>query len=83
MGMVAWEKLTEMEPNTQFDLVVSYLQACGVEIVTYSVGRRMNPRVEIYVQRRQLAEARECLESFFNLKEEPWITLDEDEPQPS
>lgn len=34
MGMVAWEKLTEMEPNTQFDLVVSYLQACGVEIVT-------------------------------------------------
>lgn len=73
MDQLTWELLTETNGRLQADLVKSYLQAEGIEVELFqeAVGHHIYPvmidglgRVQIFVPKNQLAEARELLAAY-------------------
>jgi hypothetical protein len=73
MDELTWELLTETNGRGQADLLQSYLQAEGIEVELFqeAVGHHIYPvmidglgRVQIFVPKSQLAQARELLEAY-------------------
>jgi hypothetical protein len=68
-----WERLTEVSGGPQADLLKSYLEAVGIEVELFqeAVGRHIYPvmvdglgRVQIFVSKTQVREARKILEEY-------------------
>ena len=73
MDELKWERLTEVSGGPQADLLKSYLEAEGIEVELFqeAVGRHIYPvmvdglgRVQVFVSKTQLREARKILEQF-------------------
>lgn len=73
MDKLTWELLTETNGRLQADLLKSYLEAEGVEVELFqeAVGHHIYPvmidglgRVQLFVPKRQLDEAKELLEAY-------------------
>ncbi len=73
MDQLTWELLTETNGRLQADLLKSYLQAEGIEVELFqeAVGHHIYPvmidglgRVQIFVPKSQLAEAKELLAAY-------------------
>jgi hypothetical protein len=73
MDELHWAKLTEVYGRMEADLTESYLKAYGIEVEMFqeAVGHHIYPttidglaRVQIFVAKDALAEARQLLERF-------------------
>lgn len=73
MDELKWERLTEVNGGPQADLLKSYLEAEGIEVELFqeAVGRHIYPvmvdglgRVQIFVSKTQLSEARKILQEY-------------------
>jgi hypothetical protein len=73
MGEMKWELLTETNGRGQADLLKSYLEAEGIEVELFqeAVGHHIYPvmvdglgRVQLFVSKAQLAQAREALAAY-------------------
>ena len=73
MDSMKWEKLTEVQGRLEAELIESFLEAndVDVELVQESVGHSAFPvvidglgRVQIFVSKMKLHEARELLKEF-------------------
>jgi hypothetical protein len=73
MDELKWEVLVEIQGRLKADLLESYLEANGidVELIQESVGRTIYPvtvdglgRVQVFVPKEKLDEARHLLENF-------------------
>mgnify|MGYP001765743325 CR=1 FL=1 len=73
MDELKWEVLVEIQGRLNADLLESYLEAHGidVELIQESVGHTIYPvtvdglgRVQVFVPKEKLAEARQLLETF-------------------
>lgn len=73
MNELKWEVLTEIQGRLEADLLESYLEAQGIdtELIQESVGHTAIPvmidglgRVQVFVPRRLLGEARRLLKTF-------------------
>jgi hypothetical protein len=73
MDTMKWERLTEVQGRLEAELIESFLEANGVdvELVQESVGHSAFPvmvdglgRVQIFVSKDKLLEARELLKDF-------------------
>jgi hypothetical protein len=70
MSDLKWELLTETNGRLQADLLKSYLEAEGIEVELFqeAVGHHIYPvmidglgRVQLFVSKKQIAEARRLL----------------------
>ena len=68
-----WQRLTEVNGGPQADLLKSYLEAEGIEVELFqeAVGRHIYPvmvdglgRVQVFVSKTQVREARKILEEY-------------------
>jgi len=70
MASLKWAFLTEVDTRIEADLLISFLEASGIEAVRFqdTVGHSIYPgaieRVQVFVSKRQVAEAHELLTSF-------------------
>ncbi len=73
MEELKWELLTETNGRLQADLIKSYLQAQGIEVELFqeAVGHHIYPvmidglgRVQIFVPKTQLQQAKELLSAY-------------------
>ncbi|MBI4732447.1 MAG: DUF2007 domain-containing protein [Chloroflexi bacterium] len=73
MDKLTWEKVAEVQGRLDADLVESYLEANGVdvELVQEALGRSIIPvmidglgRVQVFVPKEKVKEARELLKNF-------------------
>ncbi len=73
MDELTWELLTETNGRGQADLLKSYLQAEGIEVELFqeAVGHHIYPvmidglgRVQVFVPKAQLQQARELLAAY-------------------
>jgi len=73
MDSMKWEKLTEVQGRLAAELIESFLEAndVDVELIQESVGHSAFPvmidglgRVQIFVSKKKLREARELLKEF-------------------
>jgi hypothetical protein len=73
MNELKWERLTEVSGRMQADLLKSYLEAegIGVELFQEAVGHHIYPvmvdglgRVQVFVSKDQVHEARKVLQEF-------------------
>ncbi len=73
MDELKWELLTETNGRGQADLLKSYLQAEGIDVELFqeAVGHHIYPvmidglgRVQVFVPKTQLAQARELLAAY-------------------
>jgi hypothetical protein len=73
MDTMKWEKLTEIQGRLEAELIESFLEANGVdvELIQESVGHSAFPvmvdglgRVQIFVSKDKIQEARELLKDF-------------------
>ncbi len=73
MDELTWELLTETNGRGQAELLKSYLQAEGIDIELFqeAVGHHIYPvmidglgRVQLFVPKSQLAQARKLLEAY-------------------
>jgi hypothetical protein len=73
MDTMKWEKLTEVQGRLEAELIESFLEAndVDVELIQESVGHSAFPvmvdglgRVQLYVAKKKLREARELLKEF-------------------
>jgi hypothetical protein len=73
MDTMKWERLTEIQGRLEAELIESFLEANGVdvELVQESVGHSAFPvmidglgRVQIFVPKEKIREARELLEDY-------------------
>ncbi len=73
MDELTWELLTETNGRGQADLLKSYLQAEGIEVELFqeAVGHHIYPvmidglgRVQVFVPKTQLQQARELLAAY-------------------
>jgi hypothetical protein len=78
MDELKWEVLVEVQGRLEADLLQSYLEAYGIqtEIFQESVGHNAFPvmvdglgRVQIFVSKEQLDEARKLLADYKNSEE--------------
>jgi hypothetical protein len=78
MDELKWELLVEVQGRLEADLLQSYLEAYGIqtEIFQESVGHNAFPvmvdglgRVQIFVSKEQLNEARKLLANYNNPEE--------------
>jgi hypothetical protein len=74
MDTMKWEKLTEIQGRLEAELIESFLEANGVdvELIQESVGHSAFPvmvdglgRVQIFVPKEKISEARELLNDFY------------------
>lgn len=79
MDELTWAKLTEVIGRMDADLIESYLEANGIDVELFqeAVGHLIYPttidglaRVQIFVKKENLAEARELIERFNDQTEE-------------
>ena len=73
MDELKWELLTETNGRPQADLLKSYLEAEGVEVELFqeAIGHHIYPvmidglgRVQLFVPKAQLAQAKELLAAY-------------------
>ncbi len=73
MDSMKWERVAEIQGRLEADLIESYLEANGidVELVQEAIGRSVIPvtidglgRVQVFVPKGKVAEARELLKDF-------------------
>lgn len=73
MDELKWEKITEVQGRLEAELIESYLEANGVDVELFqeSVGHSAYPvmvdglgRVQVFVPKDKIQEARELLENF-------------------
>jgi hypothetical protein len=73
MDVMKWEKLTEIQGRLEAELIESFLEANGidVELIQESVGHSAFPvmvdglgRVQIFVSKDKIRDARELLKEF-------------------
>jgi hypothetical protein len=73
MDELKWELLTETNGRQQADLLKCYLEAEGIEVVLFqeAVGHHVYPvmidglgRVQLFVKKEELVEAREVLAAY-------------------
>ncbi len=73
MDELTWEVLTETNGRAQADLLESYLEAEGIEVELFqeAVGHHIYPvmidglgRVQVFVPKAQLEQARELLAAY-------------------
>jgi hypothetical protein len=73
MDTLTWEKVAEVQGRLDADLIESYLEANGVdvELIQESLGHSLIPvtinglgRVQVFVPKAKVKEARELLMSF-------------------
>ena len=73
MDEMKWEVLVEIQGRLEADLLESYLEAHGIDVELFqeSVGHTIYPvtidglgRVQIFVPKEKLTEARQLLETF-------------------
>jgi hypothetical protein len=73
MDKLTWELLTETNGRLQADLLKSYLEAEGIEVELFqeAVGHHIYPvmidglgRVQMFVPKSQLAQAKELLAAY-------------------
>jgi hypothetical protein len=73
MDTLKWEKLSEVQGRLEAELIESYLEANGVdvELIQESIGHSAYPvavdglgRVQIFVSKDNILEARELLRDF-------------------
>ncbi|PIY51157.1 MAG: hypothetical protein COZ06_05660 [Armatimonadetes bacterium CG_4_10_14_3_um_filter_66_18] len=73
MDELKWAKLTEVYGRMDADLIESYLEAEGIDVELFqeAVGRQIYPttmdglaKVQIFVAKENLAEARKLIEHF-------------------
>ena len=73
MDTMKWERLTEVQGRLEAELIESYLEANGVdvELIQESVGHSAIPvmvdglgRVQIFVSKDMIQDARELLKDF-------------------
>jgi hypothetical protein len=73
MDTMKWQKLTEVQGRLEAELIESYLEANGVdvELIQESVGHSAFPvmvdglgRVQIFVSKEKIREARELLNDY-------------------
>lgn len=78
MDHLTWELLTETNGRLQADLLKSYLEAQGVEVEMFqeAVGHHIYPvmidglgRVQLFVPKEQLAQAKELLAAYYSGEE--------------
>lgn len=78
MDELKWELLTEVQGRLEAEFIKSYLGAAGIEIELFqeSVGHHIYPvtidglgRVQIFVPKDQVKEARELLDEYNNARE--------------
>jgi hypothetical protein len=79
MDEMKWAKLTEVYGRMDADLIESYLEAHGIDVELFqeAVGHHIYPttidgmgRVQIFVEKENLAEARKMIERFNDQTEE-------------
>lgn len=72
-GQMKYELLTELNSRLEADLLESYLEAHGVDVELFqeSVGRNAYPvtvdmlgRVQVFVPKENMKQAKELLETF-------------------
>jgi hypothetical protein len=82
MDELKWELLTETNGRGQAELVKSYLQAQGVDVELFqeAVGHHIYPvmidglgRVQLFVPKSQLAQARKLLAAYEAAEEPPEV----------
>jgi hypothetical protein len=75
MNGLKYELLTEVQGRMEAELLQSYLEAQGIEVELFqeAIGHHIYPvtidglgRVELYVRKTQLADARELLAAYNN-----------------
>jgi fibronectin type 3 domain-containing protein len=73
MDELTWEKVAEVQGRLDADLIESYLEANGidVELIQEAIGRSVYPvtvdglgRVQVFVPKEKVVEARELLKNF-------------------
>lgn len=73
MSELKWEMLTETNGRLQADLLKSYLEAQGIEVELFqeAIGHHVYPvmidglgRVQLFVPKAQLAEAKQLLAAY-------------------
>lgn len=73
MDELKWAKLTEIYGRMDADLIESYLEAHGIDVELFqeAVGHQIYPttvdglgRVQVFVAKENLAEARKLMERF-------------------
>jgi hypothetical protein len=73
MDELKWEVLTETNGRMQADLLKSYLEAEGIEVELFqeAIGHHIYPvmidglgRVQLFVSKAQLSQARELLAAY-------------------
>ena len=78
MDELKWEMLTEVQGRLEADLLKSYFEAYGIDVELFqeAVGHHIYPvtidglgRVQLFVSKEQIAEARKLLEEYENAKE--------------
>lgn len=78
MDELKWELLTEVQGRLEAEFIKSYLEAQGIESELFqeSVGHHIYPvtidglgRVQIFVPKDQVKEARELLDEYNNARE--------------
>ena len=78
MDELKWELLTEVQGRLEADLLKSYFEAYGIDVELFqeAVGHHIYPvtidglgRVQLFVSKEQVAEARKLLEEYENAKE--------------
>lgn len=75
--MASWKKLTEVQGRLRADLLVSYLEAHGVEATLFQegIGHWVYPvtvnglgQVEVFVPCQKMSQARKLLQTFLKGK---------------
>ena len=78
MDELKWELLTEVQGRLEAEFIKSYLESQGIESELFqeSVGHHIYPvtidglgRVQIFVPKDQVKEARELLDEYNNARE--------------
>lgn len=79
MDELKWAKLTEVHGRMDADLIESYLEANGIDVELFqeAVGHNIYPvtvdglgKVQIFVEKENLGEARKLIERFNRQAEE-------------
>lgn len=78
MDDLKWEVLTEVQGRLEAEFIKSYLESQGIEVELFqeSIGHHIYPvmvdglgRVQIFVSKDQIQEAKQILEQYINAKE--------------
>jgi hypothetical protein len=78
MDELKWERLTEVQGRLEAELLKTYFSAYGIDIELFqeSVGQHAYPvtidglgRVQLFVSKQQVKEARQLLDEYYHPKE--------------